>query len=128
MGMGAHRKVLVVEDDDGLREAIEVLLDAAGIKTACYASAEALLAAHAFADALCIISDIKLPEMSGFELLAELRARGNSPPVIVITAHDAPGVRADAARYGAAAYLAKPFLGTALLAAISNVTNPAGLR
>ena len=103
MGMGAHRKVLVVEDDDGLREAIEVLLDAAGIKTACYASAEALLAAHAFADALCIISDIKLPEMSGFELLAELRARGNSPPVIVITAHDAPGVRADAARYGAAA-------------------------
>ena len=128
MAMGAHGKVLVVEDDDGLREAIEVLLDAAGIQTTSYASAEALLDGHAFEDAMCIISDIKLPAMSGIELLTELRARGNAPPVIVITAHDAPGVRAAAVRHGAAAYLAKPFLGTALLAAISSVTHPAGLQ
>ena len=128
MAIGALRKVLVVEDDDGLREAIEVLLEAAGIEATSYASAEALLAGHDLESATCIISDIKLPAMSGIELLTELRARGNAPPVIVITAHDAPGVCADAVRHGAAAYLAKPFLGTALLAAITSVTNPAGLQ
>lgn len=125
MAMGARRKVLVVEDDDGMREAIETLLDAAGIESAAYASAEALLAGGALEAALCVISDIKLPAMSGLELLTELRARGTLLPVIVITAHDASGVRDDAVRHGAAAYLAKPFLGTALLAAIDSVTNPA---
>jgi CheY-like chemotaxis protein len=59
------------------------------------------------------------------ELLTELRARGGWPPVIVITAHDAPGVRSDAERHGAAAYLAKPFLGSALLGAIENVVGSA---
>jgi len=125
MAMGKGRKVLVVEDDDGMREAIESLLDAAGIESTAYASAEALLAGGAIEDALCVISDLKLPAMSGLELLAELRARGTLPPVIVITAHDAPSVRTDAVRLGAAAYLAKPFIGSALLAAIENVTSPA---
>ena len=125
MAMGMQGKVLVVEDDEGMREAIETLLGAAGIESAAYASAEALLAGGAVDDALCVISDIKLPAMSGLELLTQLRTRAPLPPVIVITAHDAPGVRADAMRRGAAAYLAKPFLGTALLTAIANVTNPA---
>ena len=73
---------------------------------------------------MCIISDLKLPAMSGFELLTALRARGARPPVIVITAHDAPGVRSEAERLGAAAYLAKPFAGSALLAAIESVAGP----
>jgi two-component system response regulator FixJ len=124
MAMGAGRRVLVVEDDESMREAIEILLDAAGIESTAYASAEALLAGGAVDDALCIISDLKLPEMSGLELLTELHRCGAVAPVIVITAHDAPGVRDDALRHGAVAYLAKPFLGTALLAAIESVTNP----
>jgi two-component system response regulator FixJ len=118
MAMGAGRRVLVVDDDEGMREAIESLLDAAGFETATYASAEALLAGGAVEGATCVISDLKLPSMSGLELLTELRARGAGPPVIVITAHDAPGVCNEAVRLGAAAYLAKPFLGSALLAAI----------
>src|SRR5436190_10636185 len=121
MAMAPGRRVLVVDDDDGMREAIESLLDAAGFETASYASAEALLAGGAVEDALCVISDLKLPVMSGFELLIELRARGDGPPVIVITAHDEPGMRDDAARHGAIAYLPKPFLGSALLAAIETV-------
>ena len=63
--------------------------------------------------------------MSGLELLAELRRRGGWPPVILITAHDGPGVRDEAKRNGAAAYVPKPFHGSALLAAIESVTNPA---
>ena len=126
MAMGTGKRVLVVEDDDGMREAIETLLDAAGFANTTYASAEALLAGGGVGEALCIISDLKLPAMSGLQLLTELRARGARPPVIVMTAHDAPGVRLDAERLGAAVYLAKPFPGGALLAAIESVTRSAG--
>jgi two-component system response regulator FixJ len=119
--MGSAKKILVVDDDEGMREAMESLLDAAGFETTVYESAEALLAADRVEGATCVISDLKLPLMSGLELLTELRTRGARPPVIVITAHDAPGMCNEAVRLGAAAYLAKPFLGSALLAAIEGV-------
>ena len=122
MPMGERGKVLVVDDDVGMREAIETLLGAAGIDCAVYGSAEALLDAGIADGAVCVISDLKLPAMSGFDLLGQLRARGAQPPVILITAHDSPSVRLEAQRLGAAAYLAKPFAGRALLAAIDSVT------
>ena len=124
MATGSHGKVLVVEDDDSMREAIESLLGAADIETMLYGSADALLAGGAVADAACIVSDLMLPRMSGLDLLTELRGCAPWPPVIVITAHDAPGLRAEARRRGAAAYLAKPFPGRALLAAIQRVARP----
>jgi FixJ family two-component response regulator len=114
----------VVEDDDGMRDAIESLLDAAGFETAMYESAEAMLAGGAVEAALCVVSDFKLPSMSGLDLLAALRARGARTPMILITAHDTPDIRNSAERLGAAAYLAKPFHGSALLAAIENVAQP----
>ncbi|MGJ7512183.1 response regulator transcription factor [Variovorax sp. GT1P44] len=107
-----------MEDDDSMRQAIERLLQAAGLKTETYASAEALLASGPNAIADCIVSDFHLPCMSGLDLLTELRRRGSGPPVIVITAHDAPQLRDEATRRGASGYLAKPFHGKDLLAAI----------
>ncbi len=118
--MASDNTVLVVEDDDSMRQAIERLLWAAGFKPACYISAECLLAGDSITDAVCIISDFKLPAMSGLELLTELRARGALQPMIVITAHDTTDLRDEVVRRGAT-YLAKPFLGAALLAAINNV-------
>lgn len=118
------QQVFVVEDDDGMREAIGSLLDIAGYATVMYGSAEALLAEGRIADALCIVSDLRLPAMSGLDLLSELRSRGGCPPVIVVTAHDAVGTRNEALRRGAASYLPKPFAGTALLAAIREVSAP----
>jgi FixJ family two-component response regulator len=115
---------MVVEDDQSMREAIETLLDAAGVGCTMFASAEALLADAGLASASCIVSDIRLPAMSGLELLRELRTRSALPPVIVITAHDSPGARSDAVRGGAAAFLAKPFLGSELLAAIDRAAGP----
>src|ERR1700681_131781 len=125
MGMDPHEMVLVVDDDDSMREAIERLLGAGGFATAGYTSAEALLAGGGISNALCIISDIKLPEMSGLELLTELRELGVLIPVIIITAHDSAGLRAEAKLHGATAYLAKPFMGSALLAAIDGIVRPA---
>ena len=122
MVMRPGSKVLVVEDDEGMREAIESLLAAAGIESAVYASAEAMLAGGALDCATCIISDLKLPAMSGLGLLTALRVRGASPPFILVTAHDSPGVRGEAERLGAAACLAKPFSGRALLEAIESAS------
>ena len=126
--MASHSNglVLVVEDDDSMREAIARLLQAADFEAVAYASAEALLAAGADvgAGAACVISDFKLPAMSGLDLLSELRTRGGWPPVILITAHDSASMRDEARRRGAAAYLAKPFQGHALLAAIRNAALP----
>jgi FixJ family two-component response regulator len=112
-------KVLLVEDDDSMREAIERLLGAGGFECAAYPSAEAMLSAGADQGAACVVSDLKLPAMSGLELLAQLRERGGKIPLILITAHDAPGQREDALRRGAISYLAKPFRGTALLEAVN---------
>ena len=122
--MVASQKILVVEDDDSLRPALERLLNTAGWRTVTYASAEALLVDPAAEDAACVVCDLKLPAMSGFDFLAEWRAPGGRPPVILITAYDAPGLSEEAARRGAAGYLAKPFRGTALLEAIDVVAGP----
>jgi FixJ family two-component response regulator len=121
-------KVIVVEDDDSMREAIERLLGAAGIACTAFTSAEAMLADAAAGVAACVVSDFKLPSKSGLDLLAELRARHSCPPLILITAHDAPGLRDEALQRGAADYLVKPFRGTALLASIKAATAAAGTR
>jgi len=117
--------VLVVEDDDSMREAIERLLNAAGFESAAYASADALLARGVYEDSACMICDLRLPGMSGLELLAVLRERSISLPFILITAHDVPGLREKAMSCGAAAYLAKPFRGTTLLDAVRGAIEPA---
>jgi FixJ family two-component response regulator len=114
--------ILVVEDDDSMRKAIERLLKAAGFGCAAYASAEGLLARGVDEDSACVICDLRLPGMSGLELLATLRERDISLPFILVTAHDSPGLRQQAMQCGAAAHLAKPFRGTALIETIRQVT------
>ncbi len=117
MGM-IGQKILIVEDDDSLRLALERLLNTAGWLTTAYSSAEALLADAAAGDAACVVCDLKLPAMSGFDLLDKWCGRAGRPPLILMTAYDTPGLGEEAVRRGAAAYLAKPFRGTALLEAI----------
>jgi FixJ family two-component response regulator len=91
------------------------------LASAVYESAEQVLASDACDDAACVVSDQKLPGMSGLELLAEMRARNVTLPFILITANDSPGVRAEAIARGAM-YLAKPLLGGELLDAIEAAT------
>jgi FixJ family two-component response regulator len=115
----------LVEDDESMREAIERLLHVAGFECAAYASADALLGRGVDEHSACVICDLRLPGMSGLELLATLRERGIVLPFILITAHDSPGLRENAKRCGAAAYLTKPFRGTALLEAVRRAIEPA---
>ena len=106
-----------------MREAIDNLLHAAGFSAVAHSSAESLLAECNPVQGLCVVCDIALPAMSGFELQTELRARGANLPFIFIAANDTPSVRRKAKRCGAA-YLVKPLLGGALLAAVSNAVRP----
>jgi len=120
------KRVLVVDDDDSMRVAIERLLKAAGFATAAYASAEELLAVGPCEGDACVVSDLVLPGLSGLELLGTLRARGWLGPLILTTAHDAPSVRQEAARSGVATYLAKPFPGSSLLVAVQSAMGAQG--
>ena len=114
-------KVLVIDDDDSTLRALQRLLETAGLPSAGYELAEQVLASDAYDDAACVVSDQRLPGMSGLELLAALRARNVTSPFILITANDLPRVRAEAGARGAT-YLAKPFLGAELLDAIEAAT------
>lgn len=115
--MGA---IVVVEDDDGVRRAFERVLKAAGFRAVTFASAETLLQCDAADRAACLVLDVQLPGLSGFELRRELvRTNCGQPPVIFITGHDDPSAREQAEALGAAAYLPKPFAGHALVAAVA---------
>jgi FixJ family two-component response regulator len=118
---GDSNVVLVVEDDEGMREAIENLLEVAGFSSVLYSSAEAMLADHSSERRLCVIADVNLPAMSGLALLAELGQRSWHPPFIIITADESASTRREATRLGAEAYLTKPFPSLALLTAINAI-------
>ena len=111
--------IVVVDDDDGARQAFERVLNAAGFRTLAFPSAETLLQSNAAAGAACLVFDIHLPGLSGFELRRELARRGAQPPVIFVTGHDEPAARDQAEALGASAYLPKPFAGRALVAAVT---------
>jgi len=115
--------VVIVEDDASVRQATERLFRAAGYATAAFASAEALLAASQADHAACLVIDIFLPGLSGFELQARLAALGIDVPVIFVSGNDEPHVREQAERAGAFAYLAKPWTGSMLLAVVARALN-----
>ena len=108
--------VAIVEDDEDMRTAIRRLLEGAGYRAETFGSAEALLAANAASYARCLVLDLQLPGMSGFEL--QERLGGAAPPIVFITAHDT-AAKQKRALASDAYYLVKPFLGEALVAAVS---------
>ena len=76
--------VLVVEDDDSMRQAIARLVGAAGFEVVTHLTAEQALADLDCAGAACVVSDLKLPAMSGLDLLTDLRTRGSPVPLILM--------------------------------------------
>lgn len=120
---GQHQSIVVVEDDPGMKKAIERLLRAAGFQPVSFASAEDLLQTEAANTAACLVLDIHLPGLSGLELGRLLIGSGHAKPVIFITGQDEPSVR-DEARRLECAYLPKPFEGKALLDAIRRTLKP----
>ena len=110
--------VAVVDDDESLCRSMSRLLRASSLRPVVYGSAEAFLADAAHPRFDCIVLDIQLDGMSGLELHEKLAASGDDTPVIYITAHDAPEVRAQAENAGCAGFFRKTDSGDSVLKAI----------
>ena len=118
-------RVLLVEDTDAVRRAVALGLRASGFEVTAVRGAEDALAVYAAVQPEVIITDLAMPGMDGFELIATLRVRGVDVPVLVITARDSARDRAAASAAGADSYLLKPF---GLAELCSTVTALAGRR
>ena len=110
--------IAIVDDDRLIRRALERLLKSAGLRAKSFDSAEDYLDEGDHNGICCLILDIGLPGMSGFELHRRLSAEPNRLPVVFISARDEPEVENRATQAGAIAFLRKPFKDDALLNAI----------
>jgi FixJ family two-component response regulator len=119
---GEMPRIVVVEDDEIMSQAIERMLRAGGFAALTFGSAEAVLEAGVATASDCLVLDISLPGMSGFDLYRRLAPAGEQPPAIFITAHDEQAIREEAERLGASSYLPKPFSGRTLLDAVTQAT------
>jgi len=101
--------VFIVEDDDAVRESITWLISSVDLKVECFPSAAEFLDQCRPGQAGCLITDIRMPEISGLELQDELNRRGCDIPVIVITGHGDVQTAVRAMKAGAFDFIEKPF-------------------
>jgi FixJ family two-component response regulator len=101
--------IAIVDDDESVQSALQDLIEADGLSAKCFGSAEEFLESGLQHRTACLISDLRMPGMSGLELQARLKADGYKTPIIFITAHGDARVRIQAMREGAAEFLIKPF-------------------
>jgi len=110
--------VHVVDDDAAIRDSLSFLLDAAGFTARVYEAAPALLARVRELEPGCIVTDVRMPGMSGLELVSRLKELGVVHPVIVLTGHADVALAIEAMKAGVLDFLEKPFDDEALLSAV----------
>jgi FixJ family two-component response regulator len=117
-GERKEKMVAVVEDDESYRVAVRRLLKSAGLSVQSFASAEDFLSSGQQHETGCLITDIRMPGMSGLELQAKLNSDHCFIPTIFITAHGDEKMRLQAMRSGAVRFFVKPFDAETLLDAV----------
>ena len=110
--------IAVVDDDPFVRKALERLLRSAGLSVEAFASGAEFLASANDHEPDCVVLDLHMPEVSGFEVQSRLARAHAGVPVVTITGHDTPESRSRALGGGAKSYLTKPVDDEALLQAI----------
>jgi two-component system response regulator FixJ len=118
--MAEPRLVCIVDDDLSVRRGLSRLVSSFGYRAQSFASAAEYLSAYEGLEVGCLVLDVHLGHMTGIELLEDLRARGVSTPVVIITAHDEPGAESRARQSGIVSYLRKPFDDAAINEAIGH--------
>jgi FixJ family two-component response regulator len=113
--------IAIVDDDESVCRSLGRLLRAAGFQPVTYSSAESFLTDSKHPQFGCLVLDIQLGAMSGIELAQRLEAEGVHTPIIFITAHDGPEVRAGAEAVGCVAYFRKTDPGSEVLEVIRRV-------
>ncbi len=116
--MPDNRIVHIVDDDEAVRQSLAFLLSSTGLAVRVYDSATAFLAGLASVKGGCLITDMRMPDMTGLELLHQLRAKACGLPAIVITGHGDVALAVEAMKAGAVDFIEKPFDQEAILTAV----------
>jgi len=119
--------VHVVDDDEAVRDSLAFLLESSGLQARTYESALAFLAEADPAPG-CIVTDVRMPQMSGLELAQRLKAEGSRHPVIVITGHADVPLAVQAMKAGVSDFIEKPFDDEVLLSAIQEALSRGALE
>lgn len=107
--------IAIIDDDDDVRESTRHLLRSRGYLTLAFASAEDFLRSGEVIQVACVVTDVRMPGMSGVELQSHLIAQGRRVPVIFITAFPEADSEKRALAAGAVCFLTKPFDGQTLI-------------
>ena len=106
----AHRgKVYVIDDDEAMRDSLGFLLAAADFQVSLFKTALDFLEALPTLDFGCVVSDVRMPDIDGIELLKRLKAGGSLFPVVIMTGHGDVPLAVEAMKLGAMDFLEKPF-------------------
>ena len=116
--------IAILDDEPEMRKALRRLLTCRGFRVEEYERGEDLLAALVSRPVDCLLLDLHMAGINGFDVLEAFRSRQIAVPVIVITAHDEPGTRERVQALGACAYLKKPVDREALLSALASAQRP----
>jgi len=116
--MSEERTVCVVDDDADVRESIELLLRRLGYRILTFESARAFLGAGIKGAAVCVLADVRMPEMDGLALQREINRTMPGLPVIMMTGHGDVAMAVQAMKEGAIEFLEKPFEKAALISAL----------
>ena len=110
--------VHIVDDDEAVRQSLAFLLSTAGVPVRVYDSATSFLDALPSLQTGCLITDVRMPDLTGIELLQRLKAKSIDLPVIVITGHGDIPLAVEAMKSGAIDFIEKPFAEEAILKAV----------
>jgi two-component system response regulator FixJ len=123
--MPANRVVHIIDDDEAVRHSLAFLLSSAGFAVRLYDSAGAFLAGLASVQGGCVITDVRMPDMTGIELLRKMKAQACGLPAIVITGHGDVALAVEAMKAGAIDFIEKPFDEDTILSAVQSALDHA---
>jgi two-component system, LuxR family, response regulator FixJ len=128
--MAPRGKVYVVDDDDAMRDSLDFLLGAADFHVVPFETARGFLDALPTLDLGCVVSDVRMPDIDGIELLKRLKASGSLFPVVIMTGHGDVPLAVEAMKLGAVDFVEKPFEDDRLIGMIETALTQAepGLR
>ena len=116
--------IAILDDDKSIRDATDNLLQAAGFSTAAFPDAESFLNSARRRSAACVVTDMRMPGMTGLQLYQHLLACGERIPTVLITAYPEDTLRARAREAGISCCLSKPFAPDELLECVYEAIGP----
>ena len=116
--MQHDQTIYIIDDDDAVRQSLQFMLKATGITACTFESAKAFMEVLPQITSGCIVTDVRMPEVTGIDLLRHVMKTNPDLPVIIITGHGDISLAVEAMKIGAVDFLEKPFDGQQLLTAV----------